>query len=191
MSKPLYLWTQQDRSRTPSTRIWSSRLRNITRSARPRPALPHHGGPCRIDVINSFAPAESFIMRGLFHFLSALCLLATAKPAGAQSLDSMRLQVFSPSDLAPDASQNVAFSQQYTPSGSTWLLDFDESSVFQAEMNIAAPGSEFNSYQIRIGKGGNLYSLRGRLPKSVPPQFRPDPWVSGNLWWRSILRTVG
>ena len=42
-------------------------------------------------------------------------------------------------------------------------------------MNIAAPGSEFNSYQIRIGKGGNLYSLRGAFGESVPPQFRPNP----------------
>ncbi|MGB0149962.1 MAG: putative metal-binding motif-containing protein [Flavobacteriales bacterium] len=117
------------------------------------------------------------MMRSFIHLLSALCLLATTKPACAQSLDSLRLHVFAPSDLASDASQNVAFSQQYTPSGSTWLLDFDESSVFQAEMNIAAPGSEFNSYQIRIGKGGNLYSLRGAFGESVPPQFRPDPWV--------------
>ena len=27
----------------------------------PSPALPHHGGPCRLGVINSMTPAESFI----------------------------------------------------------------------------------------------------------------------------------
>ena len=129
------------------------------------------------------------MMRSFIHFLSALCYLATAKPACAQSLDSMRLHVFAPSDLAPDASENVEFSQQYTPSGSTWLLDFDESSVFQAEMNIAAPGSEFNSYQIRIGKGGNLYSLRAfRGVRASSVQARP---LGSETYGGGASRTVG
>ena len=81
-----------------------------------------------------------------------------------------------PSDLAPDASQNVAFSQEYTPSGSTWILDFDESSVFQAEMNIAAPVP--NSTAIKSGLARVETCIRfGAFGESVPPQFRPDPWV--------------
>ena len=50
MSSPLYLWTQQDRSRTPSTPIWSSRLR-FKENFRDKKRNPHRTGLMRCRLI--------------------------------------------------------------------------------------------------------------------------------------------
>ena len=115
-------------------------------------------------------------MRISVAFCVVLVSVGVDRTLNAQ-MDSLRMQVFAPTSLPMAPNDEVTFSQQYEPSGSTWLLDFDESTVFQAELDVHDPNSESTSFQLRIGRGGNIYSLRGAFGESVPPQFRPDPWV--------------
>ena len=72
----------------------------------------------------------------------------------------------------------------YTPSGSRWQTGLDEHDVFQALIRHEQ-GPE-NSYELRMGKGGQIYSLIGPFGEAVPPQWRPSesrggatgaPWV--------------
>lgn len=111
------------------------------------------------------------------HWLLFALLCTLINVGKAQSLDSLRTDVFMPTVLTADPDGALTYSDVYTPSGSTWLLDFDESTVFKAELDYTHAGDPDRSYTLRIGKGGNVYSFRGVFGESVPPQFRPDPWV--------------
>ena len=111
------------------------------------------------------------------HWLLFAVLCKLINTGKAQSLDSLRTDVFMPTVLTADPDGALTYSDVYTPSGSTWLLDFDESTVFKAELDYTHAGDPDRSYTLRIGKGGNVYSFRGVFGESVPPQFRPDPWV--------------
>jgi hypothetical protein len=68
--------------------------------------------------------------------------------------------------------------EDYLPSGSYWAIDsFTEETVFHRAMLYEQESDSTASYALRIGKGGQMYSLRGVFGESVPPQYRPAPWV--------------
>jgi len=52
-----------------------------------------------------------------------------------------------------------SFSKKYTPSGSKWAAKLDEKDVFLASLKHSE--KKDNSWEVRIGKGGQLYSFRG------------------------------
>lgn len=63
---------------------------------------------------------------------------------------------------------------EFSPSGSSWIEGVDERKVFLAAM---AAGD----WRLGIGKGGQIYSLRGPFGESVPPQRADAPWVD-EVW---------
>ncbi|MGY8951725.1 MAG: hypothetical protein ACKVJW_08060, partial [Flavobacteriales bacterium] len=66
-------------------------------------------------------------------------------------------------------------------SNSFWAIDsFSESSVFKAEMSYVSNIDTTKNYNIRIGKGGQLYSFRGNFGESVPPQWVHPNWVDSS-----------
>lgn len=67
----------------------------------------------------------------------------------------------------------------YTPSGSRWGKGLDEATVFQHE--ISHLQDEHNGFSARLGRGGQLYSLRGAFGESIPPQGRGNPW-NDEVW---------
>ncbi|MFK8112607.1 MAG: dienelactone hydrolase family protein [Rubripirellula sp.] len=76
------------------------------------------------------------------------------------------------------------FSQDYRPSQSLWDQRLDESQVFLAQIKHVQ--SDDDSFELRIGKGGQIYSLRGPFGESVPPSWRADgshvsPW-NDEVW---------
>ncbi|MEM7039739.1 MAG: hypothetical protein AAF570_22385, partial [Bacteroidota bacterium] len=96
----------------------------------------------------------------------------------AQNLDSLLASPYFHSGIASLDSSGHSFSQNYTVSGSSWLVDsFPESAVFHAEMAYSDASDSTTSYQIRIGKGGHLYSFRSTFGESVPPQWRSSNWT--------------
>ncbi|MBP52410.1 MAG: hypothetical protein CMI27_04625 [Opitutae bacterium] len=118
---------------------------------------------------------------------------AEAKPAdGAQpshkplSSSSLRLDVFPPSTLRRSAEPagTARISTTFTPSGSVWDRRIAESQVFQYELTSRQPAD--SSYRLRMGRGGQLYSLRGAFGESVPPSWRDSrndlsPWTD-EVW---------
>ena len=101
----------------------------------------------------------------------------------AQNTDSLLTSVFATNALSPTDQKNYNFTKAYSPNASTWAISkiFSDSIVFQAEMKYQHPVDPAKSYQMRIGKGGQIYSLRGAFGESIPPQYRKPKRVDGKL----------
>jgi len=96
------------------------------------------------------------------------------------------LEVFPPSVATVPASERgeATISRDYAPSGSVWAEGLDERQVFLAE--LAHRQGADDSFAVRVGQGGQIYSLRGPFGESVPPSWRDDrnhrsPW-NDEVW---------
>jgi hypothetical protein len=87
-----------------------------------------------------------------------------------------------PSNGAPQHAGNATCSFNYQPSGSTWTAGINEASVFLASINM-------DRLRLGIGKGGQIYSLRGSFGESIPPQRTAAPWVDEA--WQFVATNVG
>ena len=76
-----------------------------------------------------------------------------------------------PGGGAAQSAGNATCSFEYTPSGSTWNDGISEEKVFFASMNSTS------GWRLGIGKGGQVYSLRGSFGEAIPPQRGDAPWV--------------
>ena len=114
--------------------------------------------------------------------ISQLCLLTFlflfARNAEAQTPQELLTKFYFESDLPILDSSGFEYSDTYTNSGSIWTVDsFPESVVFHNRMSYQNSINPNSSYDIRIGKGGQLYSFRGTFGESVPPQWVNPNWV--------------
>ena len=95
-----------------------------------------------------------------------------------QEKDSLLNQYFFESGLAIQDTSGLEVFESYDPSGSYWAIDsFSEETVFHRAMMYTDASDSLNSYALRIGKGGHIYSMIGAFGESVPPQYRPQQWV--------------
>jgi hypothetical protein len=76
-----------------------------------------------------------------------------------------------PSGGATQSDGNTTCSFDYNPSGSTWVEGVSEEDVFFASMNSSS------GWRLGVGKGGQVYSLRGSFGEAIPPQRVDAPWV--------------
>jgi hypothetical protein len=70
--------------------------------------------------------------------------------------------------------------RQFQPSGSVWNGALDERQVFAAR--LMAPGA---NWSLGIGRGGQVYSLRGPFGEAVPPQ-RPGVSEWNDEVWQTV-----
>jgi hypothetical protein len=63
---------------------------------------------------------------------------------------------------------------EYEPGGSKWVEGVDESKVFHAAIVDG-------DLRLGIGKGGQIYSIRGPFGEAVPPQRPQAPWID-EVW---------
>lgn len=91
--------------------------------------------------------------------------------------DADFLKVFPESPAIPNLaySGQLRFSEVYAPSGSVWTPGLDEREVFFAGLQHAENSD--NSWEIRLGKGGQLYSIRGPFGESQAPQASDAHWI--------------
>jgi hypothetical protein len=75
---------------------------------------------------------------------------------------------------APQREGTMDCSFDYEPSGSTWNPGLREEAVFLASLQAG-------DMRLGIGKGGQIYSLRGPFGESVPPQRAAAPWID-EVW---------
>ena len=80
--------------------------------------------------------------------------------------DSVLTQVFEAPYLGSTEGVNVDFSTAFEFSGSAWSLEFPESDVHSVRFVVEYEDDPEKSYELRIGKGGQVYSLIGGSNKS-------------------------
>ena len=91
--------------------------------------------------------------------------------------DNVLLSVFSESTAASEG--NFIFSQTTATdlSGSTFGFGLDENDVYHAALKHSQSSGPANrDWEIRIGQGGQIYSIRSEVGEIVPPQSRDRPF---------------
>lgn len=84
------------------------------------------------------------------------------------------LDVFEPGE-APFSGGTSTFSTDlgFSPSGSAWATNWGEEYVFLARLQHVEENRPSRSWDLRLGKGGQIYSLRSTFGEALPPQWRP------------------
>lgn len=78
---------------------------------------------------------------------------------------------------------STTFNTNYTASGSYWLnpTPADEEHVFLAQMKHQASTVE-NSWELGIGKGGQMYSFKSAYGEGIPPQSKEKSTWNDEVW---------
>jgi len=107
-----------------------------------------------------------------------------ALPSLGADADFFKLFPASPVIANLPYSGQASYTQVYAPSGSTWATGLNETEVFFASLKHTENAD--NSWETRIGKGGQLYSIRGLFGESQAPQGQPDAH-----WIDQIFQLIG
>ncbi|KJD35995.1 hypothetical protein PW52_05080 [Tamlana sedimentorum] len=80
-------------------------------------------------------------------------------------------------------SGTTSFTTNYSPSGSYWLdpTATDEEHVYLAKLQHEATTSE-NSWELRIGQGGQIYSFKSAYGEGIPPQSKEHSTWNDEVW---------
>ncbi len=108
----------------------------------------------------------------------------TTTRATGRATDREILNVFPDSTVSAQNKFETTIQSKYSPSSSIWAEGLNEEAVFQAELTHRE--DETNSFSLRMGRGGQIYSLRGPFGESVPPSWRAEaqdrsPW-NDEVW---------
>ena len=121
----------------------------------------------------------------MLKYFTSILVLRCLIPIGVAAEQSLStgsvLDIFPDSGVVADAGE-ASCSFEYSPSGSTWNPAVDESQVFLASFKTP-------DWQLGIGKGGHIYSLKGVYGESVPPQRQPSPW--NDEVWQAVITSEG
>jgi hypothetical protein len=124
---------------------------------------------------------QRIFISGLLGSVLLLSACGAAPVAAGSGVPSVILDVFpeSVAQMPADQQGRTVMSGNYTPTSSLWGKHLDESTVFHHEIKHLQ--GEDNAFNLRIGKGGQLYSLRGAFGESIPPQGVGSPW-NDEVW---------
>jgi len=117
----------------------------------------------------------------------ALCVLAQAcvpdryadQTAVADAAAILDVFPASTVKISGDDSGQCLLTETYYESGSLWAETLNEQDVFFSEIRRVA--DDDSSFALRIGKGGQIYSLRGAFGESIPPSSPGSPW-NDEVW---------
>ena len=80
---------------------------------------------------------------------------------------------------------NFSFTFEHTPSASTWDATYAarfEPQAFAAELRHVDAADPTRSWSIRVGHGGNVYSMRTVAGETIPPQKHVDGAFVDEVW---------
>ena len=69
-----------------------------------------------------------------------------------------------------NTSSKTTFTTRFEPSGSTWGPNLDEKNVYLARLKHNS--NDTNNWDLRLGKGGQIYSFIGPYGEGVPPSYK-------------------
>lgn len=92
-----------------------------------------------------------------------------------------------PVALTPAASGTTSFTTEFSSSGSSWQEQCIEEDVFLARLTSQDNGSAL--WDLRIGKGGQIYSFLGPYGEGIPPQYRSWDFNTAR-WVDDVWQTV-
>jgi hypothetical protein len=108
-------------------------------------------------------------------FLFAVWLVAGSAPAsGSPSGDAGVFELVRGANAAPVVEGEADCSFDHESTGSKWTEGVDESKVFLATLKAG-------DLSLGIGKGGQIFSIRGPFGEAVPPQRKAAPWID-EVW---------
>lgn len=102
-------------------------------------------------------------------------LLLVLSVASSSFGDDKQLFSFMPSSQGGE----VRHSSQYMASKSRWASGLNEEKVFHHQLSW---GDKDKGWQIRIGKGGQIYSLIGPFGEAMPPQIHKGSEWNDEVW---------
>lgn len=118
-----------------------------------------------------------------FAELDTLDLIEDADDVHVGENANALLDLFPPSTFTAGELGEFKITDQYAPSLGPWMEGLDERDVFNVA--ITHKQDRLNSFELRIGKGGQIYSLSGAFGESVPPSWRRagtiSPW-NDEVW---------
>lgn len=112
-----------------------------------------------------------------FFLASLACVFSVAA-------ENQILNVFPKSTYTAKNKGQCKISFNYTPSKGPWSEGLIEKDVFRT--SIQHKQDKLNSYELRVGVGGQIYSLSGAFGESMPPSWRRNknnksPW-NDEVW---------
>jgi hypothetical protein len=110
--------------------------------------------------------------------------LSSGATAPSSTIGAAALGLFPPSPLPLQNNPQTTISESFSSSASSWRPGLDEREVFQALVSHA-PASSSTEWRLRIGKGGQIYSLRTPAGEVIAPQGRFD-----STWVDSVFQPV-
>lgn len=111
--------------------------------------------------------------------LLAADVAASQSPVFAPSLLDFFPPSTAPSFLATPSEFAVSHAFRPATSRSHWAEGTDEAKVFHAYLTHKSLGER--SWELRLGKGGQLYSIVSSFGEAMPPQSQRAPWVD-EVW---------
>jgi len=135
-------------------------------------------------LVRGCLPRRAFSALALVLAALALsaCKKTSEKKARPEFRESSVLDLFPDSGLPPSWEETTC-TFVYKPSGSEWNPGVDEKQVFLASI-------ESGNWRLGVGKGGQIYSLRGRMANPCLPSDRHlhgmmrsgKPWLPARPW---------
>jgi hypothetical protein len=109
----------------------------------------------------------------MYRFILIFFISIYSEFAFPQKLDSMLSSVYFKNPVPALDNNGFKTYSFYKPTNSTWAIDsFTEEMVYHIGLEYNKPLDTFKSYQLGIGKGGQIFSFKGAFGESIPPQFR-------------------
>lgn len=113
---------------------------------------------------------------------SIACFLSLPILLFSQSLDQRKCNIFPDDGPAAFDMSGFNFTDNYIPSNSFWASPFTEDYVYHARLKYDHATDVDKSYELRIGKGGQIYSFLTSSGETIPPQYPISaPWVD-EVW---------
>jgi hypothetical protein len=114
--------------------------------------------------------------------ITSLLVIIVSYISFGQTLDQRKTDIFPNDGPAPTDASNFTFTDSYVASNSFWAAQFTEDHVYHAMLKYTHPTNSDMSYELRVGKGGHIYSFVTSAGETVPPQYPATaPWVD-EVW---------
>ncbi|MBI1336728.1 MAG: hypothetical protein GC164_07180 [Phycisphaera sp.] len=108
--------------------------------------------------------------------LLVVCTFVVAA-AGQQPVDDARVFSWLPEGLPVEPATGIQIDKTFKPTDSQWGQGLDEHEVFHARLSPKG-----GNWEIGIGQGGQIYSIRGPFGQAIPPQVHQGSQWNDEVW---------